>query len=618
MAKIALLIGVSDYGEGLSGLPRTQEDIQVMQRVLQNPQVGGFDSVEVMPNPDRTQMESEIETLFTENRGRDDLILLYFSGHGVRTDDGTLYLANRTTTKNPQGRIRTSTAISATTLQDYMSRSKSKRQVVILDCCFSGAFANDMKAKGAVDELVDVQAQLGGEGRVVLTSSTATQVSYEKEGTSIYTRYLVEGLETGAADRDRSGQITIDELHDYAKEKVQEAAPTMQPEIYAVKEGYKIVLACAPQGDPRLIYRKAFDERAKQKRGKLSPIDQRALNRICKELGLSSQEAEQIALQVLQPYQEYWAKLEEFKQAVKETLEGDPQLSVTSQDDLQYFQRVLKLRDEDVNPILNSYYLLENTSSPQTPTTSSPPENFEHQFLKAINELPSGSGDKQLAEKMSLDIETIRDHLQLAKQQRYVDYADTKDGYSSVELTPQGRKKLEELSTQAKPEDLSSEKGIDYTRLRNLLEARDWKNADYETYLRMLEAVEREKGSLIQVKELENFPCTDLKIIDSLWMKYSNNIFGFSVQKQIYIECGGNLDSFHRSDKPWEKFGDRVGWCKSGNWLPYNTLECFSLIKGRLPFRFCVYSDSNSVGIALNGLFFSLVSRLVDCSKSQS
>ncbi|CCQ59603.1 GUN4 domain-containing protein, partial [Crocosphaera watsonii] len=38
----------------------------------------------------------------------------------------------------------------------------------------------------------------------------------------------------------------------------------------------------------------------------------------------------------------------------------------------------------------------------------------------------------------------------------------------------------------------------------------------------------------------DNFPCEDLRIIDQLWVKYSNGQFGFSVQKQIYMdELGG-------------------------------------------------------------------------------
>ncbi|QZZ21307.1 GUN4 domain-containing protein [Leptothermofonsia sichuanensis E412] len=458
--------------------------------------------------------------------------MLYFSGHGVRDDNGTLYFATRITEKNPQGHIRTSTAVPATALQQYMSRSRSRRQVLILDCCFSGAFANDMKAKAA-DEAVDVKNQLGGEGRAVLTSSTATQVSYEKEGSSLYTRYLVKGLETGAADRNNDGQITVDELHEYAREKVQEAAPTMQPEIYAVKEGYKILIARAPQDDPKLVYRKELDERARQKRGKLSPVERRALKFRWQELGLSPQVAETIESEVLQPYQVFWDKLDEFEQAVRETLEYDPQFSTTSRDDLQYLQRVLKLRDEDVASVL---------ATCQVNLTP-----------------PTQSREKKPSEP------------------------------NAVILAPAPPPSVSPPPTQ---DDLKSEKGIDYTRLRDLLKAQDWKGADYETYLRMLEAIGRKEGDWIRAEELKNFPCADLKTIDRLWVRYSNGHFGFSVQKKIWQECG----SPQSTGKDWDRFCVRVGWQNkdASAYVPYSDFK-FDLNKspkGELP-RF--------VGVAVGG-----------------
>lgn len=523
MAKIALLIGISEYGEGLSSLPGTQEDISIMQRVLQSSQIGGFDAVDLLSNPDRTQMESAIENLFTEKCNRDDLVLLYFSGHGVRDDNGTLYFANRITAKNAQGRIRTATAVAATALQGYMSRSRSKRQVVILDCCFSGAFANDMRAKQA-DEAIDVKTQLGGEGRAVLTSSTATQVSYEKAGASVYTRYLVQGLETGAADRNEDGQISVDELHEYAREKVQETAPTMQPEIYAAREGYKIVLARAPQGEPKLVFRKELDARAKQKQGRFSPIDQRTFRFRWQELGLSDAEAAQITCEILQPYQEFWAKLDEFEQAVKETLHNDPQLSAGSLDDLRYFQQILKLRDEDISAILNNYNL-------------------------NLNPVPAAN-----PQRAGLDQGSV--------------------------VSPTSAK------TAAPPaeNDLRSEKGIDYTKLRDLLKAEKWKEADKETYEVMIRAVGKESGSWFTSKELLNFPCADLKTIDHLWVNYSNGHFGFSVQKKIYVECGAKLDGKYPGDQIWSKFADRVGWRKDDKWIRYSKIDhSFSSPKGISP-----------------------------------
>lgn len=101
--------------------------------------------------------------------------------------------------------------------------------------------------------------------------------------------------------------------------------------------------------------------------------------------------------------------------------------------------------------------------------------------------------------------------------------------------------------------DLLSEKGVDYTRLRDLLRDCEWKQADRETLAVMLKATGREKESWLNTESIENFPCTDLRTIDQLWVKYSNGHFGFSVQKRIWESVEGD----------YEKFGDRVGWRKS-------------------------------------------------------
>ncbi|RMF68264.1 MAG: transcriptional regulator, partial [Cyanobacteria bacterium J069] len=122
-------------------------------------------------------------------------------------------------------------------------------------------------------------------------------------------------------------------------------------------------------------------------------------------------------------------------------------------------------------------------------------------------------------------------------------------------------------------DNLSSEKGIDYTNLRNLLKVQDWYAADQETYRVMITAVGKKDGEWFTKDELLNFPCTDLKTIDRLWVKYSQGRFGFSVQKKIYVECGGKLDGNYPSDEIWNKFGDRVGWRKQNKWQNYSDLN---------------------------------------------
>jgi hypothetical protein len=476
MVKVALLIGVSQYGAGFNQLPAATRDVAAMQRVWQHPDMGGFDKV--IPVLDLGPQETgiAIEQLFGD-RNRDDLILLYFSGHGVKDESGSLYLATRATRKNDRGGLIRSTAISARFVQEIMSYSRARRQVVILDCCFSGAFAEGLLAKD--DGSIDIRTQLGGEGRVVLTSSTSTQYSFAQEGSelSLYTRFLVEGIETGAADLDEDEVISADELHEYASIKVQKAAPAMQPEIYTVKEGYKIILAKVPLGDPKLRYRKEVERYVHQ--GRISPVGRRILNARRDALRLSREDATAIELEVLKPYREYKKKLHEYQQALREAIEHEYPLSERTRNELQDLQKVLSLRNEDIAPI-EMQALVHRESA------------FGFQVSEA---LPS--------------------HL------------------ARVALDAQ----LGELG------ELELERAVDYTRLEVLLAAGEWQKADRETEVIMLEISGREKEGWLTEKEMGTFPCQVLRNIDQLWLQYSQGRFGFSVQKRIWMEIEHSIEN---------------------------------------------------------------------------
>ncbi len=255
MTKVALLIGVSDYGPGFNWLPGAVKDVEAMQRVLQHPNMGGFAEVETLKNPDPLVMQAAIAALFKDKVcERDDLVLLFFSGHCVKDEHNQLYFATRFTCKNPKGKLVKSTVVPASFVQEIMSESLSRQQVMILDCCFSNVFADVWSTNNS--SAVDVKNQLGGAGRVILTASTSTQPFFPNKGfeLSTYTRYLVEGIETGAADFDRNQSISVDELHQYISRKVEEAADVLEPKIYAIAESYNIQLAQASSKNPQLRF----------------------------------------------------------------------------------------------------------------------------------------------------------------------------------------------------------------------------------------------------------------------------------------------------------------------------------------------------------------------------
>jgi uncharacterized caspase-like protein len=132
------------------------------------------------------------------------------------------------------------------------------------------------------------------------------------------------------------------------------------------------------------------------------------------------------------------------------------------------------------------------------------------------------------------------------------------------------RKEEAECLFEQERQELASEKGINYTKLRDLLQAKQWKDADHETYLRMLEAVGRKDGDWVREEELPNFPCADLQTIDRLWVKYSKGHFGFSVQEKIWQECCssssisfGKKCEFTPFSKVCDCFCVSVGWQNS-------------------------------------------------------
>jgi hypothetical protein len=153
---------------------------------------------------------------------------------------------------------------------------------------------------------------------------------------------------------------------------------------------------------------------------------------------------------------------------------------------------------------------------------------------------------------------------------------------------------------------LVSAKGVDYRKLRDLLKAKKWKEADEETRVKILKVANRESEGWLRVEDAKNFSCQDLGTIDKLWVKYSNGKFGFSVQKQIYQGVGGTInlssDDWKKfrekvglSSDDWKKFGEKVGWRRGGEWGDYgkewfyseeffNFSEKHYTAKGHLPY----------------------------------
>lgn len=181
------------------------------------------------------------------------------------------------------------------------------------------------------------------------------------------------------------------------------------------------------------------------------------------------------------------------------------------------------------------------------------------------------------------------------------------------------------LKTEKHEVKLVSAVGIDYSKLRNLLAAQKWQEADEETARVMLRVAQREEKGWLDQETIEEFPCEDLQTIDQLWVSYSNGHFGFSVQNRLYQILGETNED---GKEVWERFRDLVGWLKNDERFCYSHLNFSEKApKAHLPVV-ALFVGSMGVGIGsgsfeqdcaimagLGGVVFdSLVSRLLNCN----
>jgi hypothetical protein len=239
--KFALIIGNTEYTDpGLAQLTAPSTDTEDFARVLKDQNLCGFDDVKILLNQLSSSVIEAIDEFFDQKK-HDDMLVLYFSGHGIKDEIGSLYLSFKNTIRT---RLR-ATAVKSDYIREAMDQSRSKRQVLILDCCNSGAFPPGTKAE--VGGAMGLSTAFQGYGRFVLTASNAIQFAWEgnqligETKNSLFTHFLVKGLE-GEADNDGDGRITVDELYDYAFEQISRITPKQTPTKSATKQEGEIVL----------------------------------------------------------------------------------------------------------------------------------------------------------------------------------------------------------------------------------------------------------------------------------------------------------------------------------------------------------------------------------------
>ncbi|HIK57429.1 MAG TPA: GUN4 domain-containing protein [Synechococcales cyanobacterium M55_K2018_004] len=343
MSRRALLIGVSSYQvpASLKPFPSAKRNVEAVGRILANPDVGGFEVLPPLFDPDPMQLQEAVEE-FLRQCQPDDLAVLFFSGQAVRDERGKLFFSTHITRHTPEGALIKYSAVPVSFVQELLSSCAARHKVLILDWGVSGS-AQSLPAPPYNEDL-SLHQQLGGASWGVLLSSDNPQPLPEHSGSdlSLYSHYLVEGLATGAADLDKDGLVSLRDLHTYTSEHIRQIDPNQHPQIIALQEAVlRIPLARVPVLGSRRQYQEAVKRYVEN--GSISPVGRSILERMRSPLKLSPAEALDIENEVLRPYREQQANEQRYRRALIEALKQEYPLSDRTLRELRDLQTLLGL-----------------------------------------------------------------------------------------------------------------------------------------------------------------------------------------------------------------------------------------------------------------------------------
>lgn len=242
MARRALLIANGTYDEaGISQLLSPVSDARQLRDLLARPDVGEFD---VDPHFDKGAhaLRLAISKFFKASKPGDHQIV-HISGHGFKDEHGKLYFGARDTELD----CLDATAISARFLHERATESLASQTIIFIDTCYSGAYLHGQMKAGANVIAKDDFVIDDSNGVVIVTASSSTQLGWElanqDKTQSLFTKHMIEGIRTGAADSAASGKITLNNLFSHIEGKIR---PSQQPKTFNFGLGSNVTVTLNP------------------------------------------------------------------------------------------------------------------------------------------------------------------------------------------------------------------------------------------------------------------------------------------------------------------------------------------------------------------------------------
>ena len=204
--RFALIVG-NDRGQaGEVELKYAQSDARKVHATLR--EIGGFQPFNMVLLEDGDadgfrraliHLNDRVRALSSQS-GTQVVLFVYYSGHADTKD---LHLGE--------------TRFSIAELSQLVRGSAADFRLLVLDACRSGALTRTKGGRQTQPFDIPPPIELSGEGLAFLTASADDELAQESDEVrgSFFTHAFVSGL-LGGADRDRDGNVVLDEAYQYA------------------------------------------------------------------------------------------------------------------------------------------------------------------------------------------------------------------------------------------------------------------------------------------------------------------------------------------------------------------------------------------------------------------
>ena len=228
---ILFAVGVGDYSSGdLTKLRYAAKDARDFTATIEDCNLGDYTELRKHVYLDRQATRSNInkglKSVLDEARGG-DVVMFYFSGHGVQDGDLTYFMTVDASSENPSEE-----GVNFADLKNNMKKltDRQVKVVAFMDACHAGAMVG---AKGAAPKLTELDVQ----NVIEFYSSTTGEESAEddKLQNGVFTAGLISGLQGKAANAD--GYITVNTLRTYLSEYVRNKNSRQTPVFKGVDAG---------------------------------------------------------------------------------------------------------------------------------------------------------------------------------------------------------------------------------------------------------------------------------------------------------------------------------------------------------------------------------------------